>query len=394
MQFNVRAFNNSSSAIAERIVAGANIDVVRQQFEQEGWTVLSICAIEPAIAKKRKAFNLVLFCEELRTLLCSGMSLVEAVDALGSRQCDETKYGVLLEMKQHLLEGKSFSSALELNQFSFPALLIASVRASERTSRLNDALDEFIAYEKVGLEFKKKLISAMIYPSLVVGFGLLVSLFMISYVVPRFSKVYEDFRQTLSLSTRLLMQLGQFAEDKFMYLASAVTVLTGIVIFLFLNGQLRKAILAVVGKLYFTRHYVRLYQLARIYQTMAVLVKGGYALADAIPLASNLAFDAALRTQLASAHRAISEGRRLSNAFADNALTDSVTERLLQVGERSGNLAKILNIIAQTYQQEFSLFIERTSRLVEPILLMAVGLLTGTIIVLMYMPVFDLAGGI
>ncbi|WP_071323939.1 type II secretion system F family protein [Janthinobacterium sp. 1_2014MBL_MicDiv] len=398
MQFKIRTFHAVSGDIAECTVDGEDAAAVTQMVEQQGYTVLSVAAqgrrVRTSGVSGLRSFNPVLFCDELRTLLYSGMSLVEAIDTLCSKDNDNAKHTVLLEIRQMLLEGKPLSSALELNRFGFPPLLIASIRASERTSRLDEALEEYVAYEKVGQDLGRKVISAAIYPSLVVGFGMLVCLFMISYVVPRFGKVYDDFSQKLSFSTVILMKIGQISSD---YLGLILAALAGLVVLAVIgyrNGKLKICLLRALGRFKFVQYYLRLYQLARIYQTMSMLLKGGYTLSDAIPLAQNLAFEKKLQDQIVRARSVIQDGKRLSTAFAENGLTDSVTERLLRVGERSGNLARIMDIIAQTYRQEFTLFIDRATRVAEPILLMAVGIMIGAIIILMYMPVFDLAGGI
>ncbi len=395
MQFTIRTFDAASGAIVENVVDGDSADGLKQRLEDEGQTVLSIVAhSRRRLWRRSSSFDMVLFCEELRTLLSSGMSLVEAIDTLSSKDSESNKQTILLDIKQQLLEGKALSAALELNRFSFPILLIASIRASERTSRIDAALDEYISYEKVGRELSRKIVSAAIYPSLVVGFGLCVSLFMISYVVPRFAKVYEDFSQSLSWATVVLLRVGQFSQNYFGLLVCSIASVLVAGIIAYRNGKLKLIALRTLGKFAIARYYLRLYQLARIYQTMSMLLRGGYTLSDAIPLAQNMAFERDLQEKISDARRSVMEGQRLSKAFADNGLTDRVAGRLLQVGERSGDLAKILDIIAQTYRQEFTLFIERTTRLVEPILLMAVGLMIGAIIILMYMPVFDLAGGV
>jgi general secretion pathway protein F len=395
MQFEVRTFDAVSGAIAERTMEAESMAALRQALEEQGVSVLAIAAERrKRMPGRRNTLNIVLFCDELRMLLSSGMSLVEAMETLTSKENEAYKHAVLLEIQQRLREGKSLSAALALNRFAFPPLLIASIRASERTSRVDQALDEYIAYEKVGQELSKKIVSAAIYPSLVVGFGFMVCLFMISYVVPRFAKVYDDFAHTVSLSTLILMRAGQFAGDYFGLIVIALACGAALLVVSYRNGKLKVVTLRVMGRFGIVRYYLRLYQLSRIYQTMSMLLKGGYALTDAIPLAQNLAFEARLHTQIEQARGAIMEGKRLSAAFAGNGLTDNVTERLLQVGERSGDLSKIMDIIAHTYRQEFTLFIERATRIAEPLLLMVVGLMIGAIIILMYMPVFDLAGGV
>jgi general secretion pathway protein F len=322
------------------------------------------------------------------------MLLVEAVDTLSSKEPAGDHHSVLLELKQRLLEGKSLSDALALNRFPISPLLIASIRSSERSSRIEEALDEYVAYEKIGQELSRKIISAAIYPSLVIGFGLLVSLFMISYVVPRFTKVYGDSTQSISVPTLILIKVGQLAGDNIGAIMALVLSFGALGVMAYRNGTLKVALLRVLGRFNLVKYYLRLYQLSRVYQTMSMLLRGGYALTEAIPMAQHLAFDKSLNGQIDKALRVVIEGRRLSIAFAEFGLTDHVSERLLQVGERSGNLSGVMDTIAHTYRQEFTLFIDRATRIAEPLLLMVVGLMIGAIIILMYMPVFDLAGGI
>lgn len=395
MQFHIRAFDPASGSIVERQQEGEDRDIVRMHLEREGLTILSVHAAERSRSiSGLQRFDAVLFCEELRTLLSSGMSLVEAIDTLGSKGTDDNKQAILRELHQRLLDGKQFSAALELNQFPFSPLLIASIRSSERSSRIEVALDEYINYETMGRELGRKLVSAAIYPSLVIGFGAAVSMFMIAYVVPRFARVYDDYTHALSLPTEVLLNVGVFCSNHFFAIALSWLFVLGGTVILYKNGKLKSIALRILAKSKTARYYLKLYQLARIYQTLSMLLRGGYTLSDAIPLAQNLAFDEELRERIGRSRDRVLEGRRLSAALAENGLTDTVTERLLQVGERSGSLAKVMDVIAQNSRQEFTLFLERATRLAEPVLLMAVAIMIGAIIVMMYMPIFDLAGGL
>jgi general secretion pathway protein F len=219
-------------------------------------------------------------------------------------------------------------------------------------------------------------------------------MFMISYVVPRFAQVYDDYTRSLSLPTAILLKLGVFCSENFIGIALCLLAVVAGIVVLYKNGKLKTISLRILSRSKTARHYLRLYQLSRIYQTLSMLLRGGYTLSDAIPLAQNLAFDEKLRERIGLSRERILEGRRFSTALAEYGLTDTVTERLLQVGERSGSLAKVMDVIAQNARQEFTLFLERATRLAEPILLMSVAIMIGLIIVMMYMPIFDLAGGL
>lgn len=378
-------------------VQGAHREAVRDALEAQGRVVLSVTPIGRRWAPRRmrrQTVDVLLFCDELRTLLVSGMSLVEAIETLHDKEPAGYKGDVLGDLRARLAEGKALSSALESCRHRFSPLLVASIRASERSSGLEAALDEYLAYERVARELSRKLVTAAIYPALVAGFGMLVCLFMLAYVVPRFARVYEDFAGAISVPTLVLIGVARFLDERLPLLAAAVCALAVLLGVAARRGLLQAWALAVLGRLRTIRFYLRLYQLARLYQTMSMLLRGGFTLSDALPLAQNLALEPTLRAQVAGARDRLAEGQRLSKAFGDSGLTDTVTLRLLQVGERSGNLAHVMAMIAQTYRNDFTLFIERATKIAEPVILMLVGLMIGGLIILMYMPVFDLAGGL
>lgn len=248
VSFSARTFDVATGDYAERQVSGSDEVSVRLALERDGLTVLSIARPRGRPLGKTVPFDVVLFCEELRTLLSSGMTLVEAVDTLYTKDNPDGKRDVLRAIDQHLREGKPLSTALELNPFPFPVLLVASVRAGERTSRIDAALGEFIAYEKVAREMGRKLVSAAIYPSLVVGFGMLVCLFMLAYVVPRFGRVYEDFAKGLSPSTMILMRVGQFMGDHLALIGLVLAMVIGGTIVMWRNGQAKVFALRCLGR--------------------------------------------------------------------------------------------------------------------------------------------------
>ncbi|AXA91100.1 type II secretion system F family protein [Massilia sp. YMA4] len=394
MRFSVRIFNVATGTVATLEVDGQDADAVRAALAAQGHTVLALAPAGGMPLAMRRSFDAVLFCDELRTLLGSGMSLVEAVDTLHEKEAPGIKRQVFAGLRTLLAQGKSLSSALELSEHRFSPLLIASVRASERNSGLEAALDEYTSYERAGRDLRRKIATAAIYPLLVIAFGTLVCLFMLGYVVPRFARVYEDFSQSISWPTLVLLRVAGFVDQHLLGLLASGALAAFMVIVAYRRGTLQAMLLRVLAACKPVRRQLRTYQLARLYQTLSMLLRGGFALGDALPLAQSLALDRTLLEQVVQARGRLAEGQRLSKAFNDCGLTDTVTLRLLQVGERSGNLAHVLAMIAQAQRHEFMLFVERTSRVAEPLILMVVGMLIGALIVLMYMPVFDLAGGI
>jgi general secretion pathway protein F len=276
---------------------------------------------------------------------------------------------------------------------AFPALFVATVRATERTSDLPDALRRYIVYESQLESVRKKIVAASIYPVLLLAVGGLVLLFLLGYVVPKFSHVYEDIQGDLPLLSQMLLGAGQFLE--------ANGVLAGLIFLAACIAGVRLATLSQARRWIGQRLWevpaigerMRLYQLARFYRTLGMLLRGGTPIVTALDMSAGL-LSPALRGNLAEAAQAIREGRAMSDSMAEHNLTTAVAVRMLRVGERSGRMDEMMERIASFYDDEISRWVDWFTRLFEPLLMAFIGIVIGTIVVLMYLPVFELAGSI
>jgi len=342
---------------------------------------------------RRPRLSLVAFSTELVALLEAGLSLVEAIDALTEKERDESVRHLLESLRRRLHEGQSLSVALGELPGSFPTLYVATVRASERSGAIAEALRRFVAYQQQIDLLKKRLVNASIYPVVLLAAGTLVMLFLVAYVVPRFSGIYEEIGGELPLASRMLMQWGRLLQ------AHGLAVLAGALAGAALAGYgvLRPGVRAAVGRLLARLptlgHQLELYQLARLYRTVGMLLRGGLPVVTAFEMTRGLLAEAA-RPRLAAATRAVREGRSLTDALAAQGLTTPVAERMLRVAERSGNMGEMMERIAAFYDEELSRFVDVATRLIEPAMMAAIGLVIGLIVVLMYFPIFELAGSI
>ena len=356
---------------------------------------LRVLAIQAARLKgsRRARLSLVSFSNELVALLEAGLSLVEGIDALTEKERDESVRHLLEGLRRRLYEGQSLSVALGEFPSTFPTLYVATVRASERTGAIAEALRRFVAYQQQIDLLKKRLINASIYPAVLLAAGSLVVLFLVTYVVPRFSGIYEDIGGELPFASKMLMQWGRLLD------AHSLAVLAGFLAFVALAGYgvLRPGFRAAVGRLSaripVVGYQIELYQLARLYRTVGMLLRGGLPVVTAFEMTRGL-LAAAARPRLAVATRVVREGRSLTDALAGQGLTTPVAERMLRVGERSGNMGEMMERIAAFYDEELSRFVDVATRLIEPAMMTVIGLVIGLIVVLMYFPIFELAGSI
>jgi len=329
---------------------------------------------------------------ELSRLLRAGLTLPEAMETQFGRVQGPAR-AVYASLQARLLEGKRLSEAMRLAG-TFPPVLIAAVRASERSGRVPEALEEFARYDASLRELRRKTINAAIYPSLVVGFGFLVSLFLLGYVVPRFAQIFSERVAQTSAATGWLIRLGQTINSHPWWVAGGLLAIVALAVSLAVNPRVRIEMVGLMTRIGPVERWLRTLQLARITHSMGMLLKNGFPVPEAMGLASALALRPDLRIEMKRATEAIEAGQSTSIAWSRGGLADGYATRILQAGERTGNLAACFDTLAQTYRLDVETALERASRIVEPLLLVIVAALIGLIVVLMYMPIFDLASSV
>lgn len=392
MQFAVRTLAPDMS-IASVVVDALDEAEARRQVEARG---LFVSAIEPAraagLARQRgRKLSLVLFSQELLALLNAGLGIVEGLEALLEKEANPASRGVLERLLAGLREGKRFSSVLAAQPDLFPPLYVGIVRAAEGTSDLPRALARYIEYQQRVDLVRAKVVSASIYPLILMCVGAGVSAFLVMYVVPRFAEVYQGAGRNLPWMSQLMLDWGQFAARHGAGVALvAFSVLAGAVLGLrrlLRHGGAGRLLVRVPG----VGERVRIYELSRLYLTLGMLTEGGITIVNAIETVQPMV-SRQVAQSLAAARAAIREGRPLSEAFESNRLTTPISLRMLRVGERTGEMGPMLTQSAAFYDGEISRWIDRFTRTFEPLLMAAIGLVVGAIVILLYMPIFDLAG--
>jgi general secretion pathway protein F len=272
-------------------------------------------------------------------------------------------------------------------------LYVATVRASERTGDLPEALSRYIAYESQLEGLRKKMVSAAIYPVLLIAIGLLVSLFLIGYVVPRFSQVYADLGDNLPWMSQILLLIGLGIQQHGLVILVAVATVVTLLIKLLSRAESKAWIAAQLWRMPAVGERLRIYQLARCYRTAGMLLRGGMSAVPALSMIGGL-LAPSLRSRLEAAIGEVREGRMLSQAMEANGLTTPVALRMLRVGERSGRMGEMMERIAAFYDEDMTRWVEWFTKMFEPLLMAFIGLIIGGVVLLLYLPIFELAGSI
>lgn len=373
-------------------------DAVQAQLmaEAQGYSVLATKALggmARARGLRRSKFNLTLFSQELLSLLESGLNLIEAIEALAEKEQQPETRTILTQVMDALYEGLPLSGALERFPQTFPPLYVALVRSSERTGDMPQALARHVTYQSQIDAVRKKIVTASIYPVLLIVVGGLVMLFLLGYVVPKFSIIYESAGSDLPWLSQLLLVWGKLLQQHgskvFMVFAACV----GLLGYLLSRPAVRAAIMNRVWKIPALGETMRIYQLARFYRTLGMLLHGGIPLVTGMQMVAPL-LQPALRMSLAQAERDVREGKPLSDAMEACGMTTSIALRMLRVGERTGRMGEMMERIGIFYDEEIARAVDWFTRLLEPLLMVVIGLVIGVVVLLMYMPIFELAGSV
>jgi general secretion pathway protein F len=292
-----------------------------------------------------------------------------------------------------LRQGQPLSAALEQAPSAFPPLYVATVRAAERTSDLVPALSRYVSYYVQLEAIRRRVANASIYPALLIGVGGLVTLFLMLYVVPRFGKIYEERSTDLPLFSQLLIAWGQLVQGHAVLVLGVVAAAVAAAVLALRQPRVRAALGDALWRIPALGERLKVYQLARFYRTTGMLLKGGTPLVGALGMAAEL-LHPVLRKRLAAASRAISEGHPVSESLDANGLATPVALRMLTVGDRSGTMGDMMERIAGFHDEELARWVDWFTRLFEPILMALIGLVIGAIVILMYMPIFELAGNL
>ncbi|MDQ1817082.1 type II secretion system F family protein [Massilia scottii] len=395
MQFQLQVQAAAAAGSRQHIAidAPSEADAIRIAA-RKGWRVLAIERPQaPAEPRRKHAFPLMQFSQELLALLEAGLNLTEAIATLHNKETQPGTRATIGAILQTLQQGKSLSDTLGDFPAIFPEIYVATVHAAERSGNLPEALGRFVAYQLQFEAIRKKLVSAAIYPVMLLVVGSLVTLFLLGYVVPKFSVVYETSGRDIPWASKMMLGFGQvMSAHPFLFLG-ALAALVGGLVFSLSHPAVRQRLILALLRLPVLSARAAEFRLARFYRALSLLLHAG------IPLSKGLAMVSAMllpgqQQQLDAARRAVQEGLPFSSALEQNQLATPVAQSLLKVGENTGRLGDMLERSARFHDEEFARWVDWASRLLEPLLMTFIGVVIGGVVVLMYMPIFELAGSL
>lgn len=392
MQFHARALNMQQQLVSLTLEAADDTSALAQ-LQQHGLAPVSLERTRQRLGTRSAPFPLLLFAQELHALLLAGLSVIESIDVLIEKETNSGTRSVLTQLASALRDGLRLSAALAQQPHVFPLLFIGILQAAEGTSDLPVALSRYLDHETRLNAVRQKVINASIYPVILLCVGGAVAAFLLGHVVPRFASVYRSGGRPLPWASDLLLGWGSFAGAHAMELGLGLALVGGTAVW-WVRGHLRAGtwwrVLAILPGM---KRRLVILEVSRLYLTLGMLLEGGLPIAEALRLARSV-LPPGRHGAIDEVARRITEGELLSDAFVASGLITPIALRLLKVGERSGQLGPMLVRTAEFYENETTRWIERFTKVFEPVLMAAIGLVIGLIVILLYMPIFDLAGSL
>ncbi|MEI6668762.1 MAG: type II secretion system F family protein [Acidobacteriota bacterium] len=398
MEYRCR-LGTQAGEIVEQLIAADDEAGLRRDLEQKGFCVIALkpkrvlgsFSLPTARRKRIPSRDFLVFNQELATLLKAGMPLVQSLDILRSRVLHPTFRGVLDAVFERVRAGSALSEAMAEHGALFPGAYTASVLAGEKSGSLEAVLRRYVSYIKVVGVVKRRTISALVYPAVLIALALLVVGIIVLRVVPEFSSFYESFGAELPLATRVIMRGSSLLRDHFVVIGAVLTAaVLGVWNWARRDGQRARFDRAVL-RLPWIGTTVQRFATSQLSRTLATLLGGGIPLVAAIDIAAHAGSNQYLSAQMRVVGDRVREGESFASALAARGTFPDVAIKMAEVGEATGALQDMLTSLADFYDEEIETELARFVALIEPALLVIMGVIIASMLLALYMPLFQLS---
>jgi type IV pilus assembly protein PilC len=380
--------------VQEQTHAAATAEELRARFTQAGYHVFSVKSrglmAGSGKAKKVKLETFLVFNQQFLTLIRAGLPILSSIELLGRRQKLPHFRTQLEDVAARVKNGESISGSFEA-QGGFPVVYTTTLLAGERSGNLEEVLQRYVDFQRVSLTFRKKLIASLIYPAVLVIMVIALFIFLITFVVPRFAELYEQLGTKLPEITTFLLQLGKQAQSYGLY-AGAALVLGAFLFFRWMktdNGS-------------FDRLRIRMplfgpvwlkYQVGLFSRTLSTLLTGGLPLVPSLETAARSIDSRQIGNAVFRSVETVREGKGLAVSLGATKVFPELAVEMIEVGESTGALPQMLNSVAEFFEEDVQTNLTAAMSLIEPVILIVMGIVVVTILIALYLPIFQLGVG-
>lgn len=334
--------------------------------------------------------DVALMTRQLATLLVAGLPLVEALGVLVDQADKKGIKSLMADVREQIRGGKSLSAVLEQYPKEFSQIYVHMVRAGEASGALDQILFRLAEFLEKQLSLRHKVTNAVLYPALMLVVGIALLFFLMTFVVPKITAVFTNLKQALPWPTVVLMGISRFCADYWMILISAVAVLIWVVRRFVKTETGRTAADRLLLKLPLIGEVARMVSISRLASTLATMLGSGVQLLDALDVSKRVMNNRVLEQTVEEARRNIREGETIADPLKRSGEFPALATHMIAVGERSGEIEEMLRRIGQIYDAEVDRVIARFTSLLEPMMILVMGVLVFFIVVAILLPIFEM----
>ncbi len=378
----------------EQTHAAATAEELRSRFTQAGYLVYSVkprSTLGRSAKKKVKLDIFLIFNQQFLTLIRAGLPILSSLDLLAKRQKDVSFRAQLEDVGGRVKTGESISAAFEA-QGTVPLVYTTTLLAGERSGNLEEVLQRYLDFQRVALTFRKKLRASLIYPAFLIVMVIGLFTFLITFVVPRFASLYAQLGTKLPTLTLWLLTLGQNAQHYGLYVAP-VLVLIGWLVVRWSKSEAGADLIdrvriktPILGTVWLK------YQVGLFSRTLATLLTGGLPLVPSLETAARSIESRSIAKAVRVSVDTVREGKGLALSLERTGVFPELSIEMIEVGESTGALPQMLNSVAEFFEEDVQTSLAAIMSMVEPIILIGMGLVVVVVLIALYLPIFSLNG--
>ena len=394
-------YADARGQVHEQLAEAATERDARERFAQQGFLVYSVRARDLSarlggFQVGRKAVNLekfLIFNQQFVTLIRAGLPILKSLDLLADRLTDPKLGRYIKDVRDEVKTGTTLSEAFA-KQNVFPPIYVTSVLAGERSGSLVEVLDRFLTYQRLTLAVRKKLLLSLMYPTLLIVLVVALIVFLVTYVVPNFAELYKSMQANLPAPTRILIAVGTTARN---YILLGFAALAGAVVAAWLWSRRESAqetLDNIKRRIPLFGEIWTKYQVAQFARVLSTLLIGGIPLTQALSTSGQSLGTVLMKKALERAATLVREGKSLSASLNETGIFPSLSIDMMEVGESTGALPQMLNSVAEFYEDDVATKTSAALSLIEPAIMIFMGIFVAFVLVALYLPIFSLADSI
>src|ERR1700743_3570280 len=380
--------------VQEQVHTAATAEELRARFTQAGYLVYSVKAksmLGKATKKKVNLETFLIFNQQFLTLIRAGLPILSSLELLAKRQKDANLRGQLEDVAARVKTGESISSAFEA-QGGFPLVYTTTLLAGERSGNLEEVLQRFLDFQRVSLSFRKKLKASLIYPAFLIVMVIGLFIFLITFVVPRFAQLYDQLGTKLPDLTVFMLDLGKAAQKYGLYFAAVLA----FAVWLFYRWTKTDAGATAVDKVRVSTPVLGAvwlkYQVGLFSRTLSTLLTGGLPLVPSLETAAKSIDSKQIAKAVFSSVETVREGKGVARSLEMTKVFPELSIEMIEVGESTGALPQMLNSVAEFFEEDVQTRLAVIMSLIEPIILIVMGVVVVVILIALYLPIIELGG--